>query len=89
MDLKLVRATTVTSFFSETRYSCSMAGTEGVTRRTAIHYPGLLDIVNGQYSKSGDRTDMQLDEGFWMRWSDDCGATFQGGRVVVPVRRSR
>ena len=22
------------------------------------------------------RTDMQLDEGFWMKWSDDYGATF-------------
>ena len=42
-----------------------------------------------QYSKSGDRTDMQLDEGFWMRWSDDWGSTFNGGRVVVPVRRSQ
>ena len=31
------------------------------------------------------RTDMQLDEGFWMRWSDDFGKTFDGGRVVIPV----
>ena len=31
------------------------------------------------------RTDMQLDEGFWMRWSDDFGETFSGGRVVIPV----
>ena len=31
------------------------------------------------------RTDMQLDEGFWMRWSDDFGKTFKGGRVVIPV----
>ena len=30
---------------------------------------------------------MQLDEGFWMRWSDDSGSSFTGGRVVVPVRR--
>ena len=30
---------------------------------------------------------MQLDEGFWMRWSDDWGSSFTGGRVVVPVRR--
>merc|ERR1711892_483506 len=34
------------------------------------------------------RTDMQLDEGFWMRWSDDFGKTFSGGRVVIPVRRT-
>ena len=31
------------------------------------------------------RTDMQLDEGFWMRWSDDYGESFHGGRVVIPV----
>ena len=31
------------------------------------------------------RTDMQLDEGFWMRWSDDYGKSFEGGRVVIPV----
>ena len=31
------------------------------------------------------RTDMQLDEGFWMRWSDNFGRTFDGGRVVIPV----
>ena len=28
------------------------------------------------------RTDMQLDEGFWMRWSDDLGKSFPGGRFV-------
>ena len=32
------------------------------------------------------RTDMQLDEGFWMRWSDNFGRTFDGGRVVIPVK---
>ena len=31
---------------------------------------------------------MQLDEGFWMRWSDDYGGSFSGGRVVIPVRRT-
>ena len=31
------------------------------------------------------RTDMQLDEGFWMRWSDDYGKTFDSGRTVIPV----
>lgn len=31
------------------------------------------------------RTDMQLEEGFWMRWSDDYGENFDGGRVVIPV----
>ena len=31
------------------------------------------------------RTDMQLDEGFWMRWSDDFGLTFDSGRTVIPV----
>ena len=30
---------------------------------------------------------MQLDEGFWMRWSDNFGRTFDGGRVVIPVRK--
>ena len=29
---------------------------------------------------------MQLDEGFWMRWSDNFGRTFDGGRVVIPVK---
>ena len=32
------------------------------------------------------RTDMQLEEGFWLRWSDDYGDNFHGGRVVIPVR---
>ena len=31
---------------------------------------------------------MQLEEGFWMRWSDDYGSSFAGGRVVIPVRRT-
>ena len=31
---------------------------------------------------------MQLDEGFWMRWSDNFGRTFDGGRVVIPVRKN-
>ena len=31
------------------------------------------------------RTDMQLEEGFWMRWSDDFGVNFDGGRIVIPV----
>ena len=35
------------------------------------------------------RTDMQLDEGFWMRWSDNFGRTFDGGRVVIPVRKNK
>lgn len=34
------------------------------------------------------RTDMQLEEGFWMRWSDDFGQSFTGGRVLIPVRRT-
>ena len=32
---------------------------------------------------------MQLDEGFWMRWSDNFGRTFDGGRVVIPVRKNK
>ena len=31
------------------------------------------------------RTDMQLEEGFWMRWSDDYGDSFDGGRALIPV----
>ena len=31
---------------------------------------------------------MQLEEGFWMRWSDDFGQSFTGGRVLIPVRRT-
>lgn len=34
------------------------------------------------------RTDMQADAGFWMRWSDDFGRTFSGGRVLIPIRRT-
>ena len=34
------------------------------------------------------RTDMQLDEGYWVRASDDGGATW-GPRALVPVRRTR
>ena len=36
--------------------------------------------------ESLSRTDMQLDEGFWMRWSDDFGHTFNSERVVIPVK---
>ena len=32
---------------------------------------------------------MQLDEGFWMRWSDNFGRTFDGGRVVIPVCKNK
>ena len=35
------------------------------------------------------RTDMQLDEGFWMRWSDNFGRTFDGGRIVIPVCKKK
>ena len=42
----------------------------------------------GQQPSDGphlSRTDMQLEEGFWMRWSDDYGENFDGGRIVIPV----
>jgi hypothetical protein len=35
------------------------------------------------------RTDMQLDEGYWFRVSDDAGRTWGSQRYLVPVRRSR
>ncbi|CAD7941225.1 unnamed protein product [Amoebophrya sp. A25] len=34
------------------------------------------------------RTDMQLDEGFWMKWSDDAGRSFSGDRVCIPIPRT-
>ena len=42
----------------------------------------------GQQPPNGphlSRTDMQLEEGFWMRWSDDYGENFNGGRCMIPV----
>lgn len=41
--------------------------------------PGLAEMK---------RTDMQIDEGYWVRTSDDGGATW-GPRALVPVRRTR
>lgn len=35
------------------------------------------------------RTDMQLDEGYWIRVSDDHGQTWGSRRYLVPVRRTR
>lgn len=35
------------------------------------------------------RTDMQLDEGYWFRVSDDHGATWGADRHLIPVRRTR
>ena len=35
------------------------------------------------------RTDMQLDEGYWIRVSDDGGRTWGSRRWSVPVRRTR
>ncbi len=35
------------------------------------------------------RTDMQLDEGYWLRISDDHGATWGSERHLIPVRRTR
>ncbi len=35
------------------------------------------------------RTDMQLDEGYWFRVSDDGGGTWGDRRYLVPVRRTR
>ena len=35
------------------------------------------------------RTDMQLDEGYWIRVSDDGGRTWGSCRWSVPVRRTR
>eukprot|EP00756_Hemistasia_phaeocysticola_P004019 Hpha_TRINITY_DN12585_c0_g1::TRINITY_DN12585_c0_g1_i1::g.50806::m.50806 len=35
------------------------------------------------------RTDMQLDDGFWIKWSLDCGRSFELERVVIPVPRTR
>jgi len=34
------------------------------------------------------RTDMQLDDGFWCKWSDDFGVSFSKKRILIPVRRS-
>jgi hypothetical protein len=35
------------------------------------------------------RTDMQLDEGYWFRVSDDRGETWGDRRYLIPVRRTR
>ena len=29
---------------------------------------------------------MQLEEGFWMRWSDNFGETFDSVRTLIPVK---
>ena len=39
--------------------------------------------------KTLSRTDMQLDEGYYFRFSDDAGASWSHQRGVVPVRRTR
>lgn len=49
---------------------------------------------SGQPAAEGDdnylpRTDMQLDDGFWMCWSDDYGISFKSeDRVCIPVPRT-
>jgi hypothetical protein len=52
--------------------------------------------VGSQYPDGADpgltplkRTDMQLDEGYWFRVSDDGGRTWGDQRWLVPVRRTR
>jgi len=52
--------------------------------------------VGSQYPTGADaawtplkRTDMQLDEGYWFRISDDLGRTWGTQRYLVPVRRTR
>ena len=75
-----------TSFYLGTEYSCFMAGTKAATPQTVTHCPGREVALSSQNFRV-HRTDMQLDEGFWMRWSDNWGSSFSGGRVVVPVRR--
>lgn len=35
------------------------------------------------------RTDMQLDEGYWLRVSDDAGTTWGDRRHLIPIRRTR
>lgn len=52
--------------------------------------------VGSQYPDGADpgltplkRTDMQLDEGYWLRVSDDGGRTWGAQRWSIPVRRTR
>jgi hypothetical protein len=52
--------------------------------------------VGSQYPPRADnslipitRTDMQLDEGYWFRVSDDSGRTWGSQRYSIPVRRTR
>lgn len=52
--------------------------------------------VGSQYPEGADeglieikRTDMQLDEGYWFRVSDDSGRTWGAQRYPIPVRRTR
>jgi len=48
---------------------------------------GYTDPANGEHVDL-PRGDMQLDQGFRLKYSNNAGRTFEAGRITIPVRRT-
>lgn len=60
-----------------------------VVEETVCEKSGRRKSVERQIEQEKyPRTDMQLDDGFWCKWSDDFGVSFSKKRILIPVRRS-